>query len=155
MVWMAPSVMAAGEVPIGVAAVAGIVAAFAMLTVGIYGVLRWKTYWSGHGLVPRRSVYGTRAARAMGSTYPFVFVLMIGFGLALTVLSLGDLNADAFGRLASALQPVFFVLLAILVLLLVTMILFNRPQFLVPPHARDSGGFIGDVMRNAIERRKK
>lgn len=91
MVWTAPAVVAAGEVPVGVASVAAMVMALALLTVGVYGVLNWKSYWAGDATVPTRSLHGAkgaRAARARSATYPFVFVLMLGFGINLSVASL-------------------------------------------------------------------
>lgn len=118
-----------------------VVATVVVIAIGVFILVFWREFWSGRRIVPAGRLYGERGELVGRSIYPYVGVPALAFGLCLLV---GVVIGATTGAVEGTAAPIALVVTVVLVLvtwaLLLTIVLFNRPRRLVPPHARDFDG---------------
>ncbi|TDC56921.1 hypothetical protein E1212_00205 [Jiangella ureilytica] len=120
-----------------------IAATVVLIAGGLWLLSRWRSAWSGAG--SSRIVPADRGALVLESIHPYAGIPILSLGVMLLVIGV---TASVSGPVSDVLWAITsLVMLATAVSwgLLATIALFNRPKSLVPPHARDSNGYLGDL----------
>lgn len=136
------------EIPFGTGTVVG---AIVTLVIGVATLMMWRPFWVGDKAVPT-GLFGDRGARVIKAIYPYVAIPSLCFAVALLLMGVAANTSGDIAEAASVAAGVAFGLLILSFVVLGAIVLFNRPRFLVPPHARDFDGYLGDVLKGRAKR---
>lgn len=115
-----------------------------MLAIGAWGVSRTRAFWSGRlrNVGATWRVFGPEWGHVGQSLTPYAFYVGSLLGLSVTVGYVADSTTGSASSLASMIMEILIALALVGALGIVSIILFNRPRFLVPPYAREFPGIV-------------
>lgn len=131
-----------------------LLAGVGFLITGSWGIWRWGQFWRGErkktGAV--LGVLGPRWGKLGQAIYPFGLAVGIPIGLTIIAFYAAERASEQAQQFAEVVSEVLTVVLMVTFVVLFSIVLFNRPRFLIPPHGRDFHGLAGDWMLTIFRR---
>ena len=97
-------------------------------------------------------VWGPRWGKAAKAVYPYAFVGILSLGPMLIFGYIEQVTTGAISDVFNVLSEVSVALFFVAAALFFSILMVNRPRFLVPPHARDFHGLFGDWVISGVKR---